>query len=192
MTILQVLILLVIIFIPFYIFLKLKITTFTKSLQEKSTKIIHLQSTLDALRTTTIDPNEYVHKHIYKSAVSEKNEYINLIIQKLNESIEKNSALVQEIEQLSGKQKSEQVRLGQIAEQLIPFLHKFKYNPKNLKPLFQPIDYIAFEDDKIVFIEVKTGNSKLSTKQNHIKRLIESGEVYFEIHRISSEDYNVE
>jgi predicted Holliday junction resolvase-like endonuclease len=72
------------------------------------------------------------------------------------------------------QKKSGEVRLGHIAEKLAPFLEDFTYDPSNATFLGQPIDYIVFEDEEIVFVEIKSGNAKLSPKQKHIKELIEN------------------
>jgi predicted Holliday junction resolvase-like endonuclease len=84
---------------------------------------------------------------------------------------------------LSQKKQSE-VILGQITEQLVPFLDQFPYNPKQCQFLGQPIDYIIFEDEKVIFVEVKSGNSRLSKKQRLIKSNIEEGKVEFKEIRI--------
>jgi predicted Holliday junction resolvase-like endonuclease len=80
---------------------------------------------------------------------------------------------------------SSEVRLGQIAEHLVPFLENFKHDPKRAHFLGMPIDYIVFDDDKITFVEVKTGYSHLSPKQQAIKKLIEDKQVYWEELRLS-------
>ena len=80
---------------------------------------------------------------------------------------------------------SSEVRLGQIAEHLVPFLDNFKHDPKRAHFLGMPIDYIVFENDKITFVEVKTGYSHLSPKQQAIKKLIEDKQVYWEELRLS-------
>lgn len=83
------------------------------------------------------------------------------------------------------QKKSSEVRLGQISEQLAPFLTDFKYNPKKAHFLGMPIDYIIFEEDKIVFLEVKSGQAKLSTTQRAIKRLVENNKVVWEVMQIN-------
>ncbi len=83
------------------------------------------------------------------------------------------------------QKKSSEVRLGQISENLAPFLKSFKYNPKKAHFLGNPIDYIVFEDDKIVFLEIKSGESKLSDGQKNIKKLIIEGKVEFDQMRIN-------
>lgn len=42
-----------------------------------------------------------------------------------------------------------------------------------------PIDGICFDEDSIKFIEIKTGNSKLSQKQEKIKKMVENKKVEF-------------
>jgi len=72
------------------------------------------------------------------------------------------------------QKKSSEVRLGQIAEKLAPFLEDFPYSPEDATFLGQPIDYIIFDDASIVFVEIKTGKSKLSAKQRHIRDLVKN------------------
>ena len=90
------------------------------------------------------------------------------------------------------KRKSSEVKLGAIAETLTPFLEGFPYNPKNLRSLGSPIDYVSFEEEEVTFIEVKSGESKLSKRQRDIQKLVEEGKVKFEIHRIGEKGLKVE
>lgn len=79
--------------------------------------------------------------------------------------------------------KSSEIRTGNIAEQLAPLLMD-THETKGLKWLGQPIDYIAFDKDKITFIEVKSGKSHLSFNQKQIRKLVEEKKVFFEEFRI--------
>jgi predicted Holliday junction resolvase-like endonuclease len=83
------------------------------------------------------------------------------------------------------QKKSGEVRLGHIAEKLAPFLKDFIYSPENATFLGQPIDYIVFEDDEVVFVEIKSGNAQLSPKQRHIKKLVQNKCVSWKTMRIS-------
>ena len=85
---------------------------------------------------------------------------------------------------LSQKKKSE-VRLGQITEHIVPFLDAFPYNPKRAQFLGSPIDFVVFESDEIIFVEVKTGRSRLTKGQKHIKNLVEHKKVNWKTIRIS-------
>lgn len=88
-----------------------------------------------------------------------------------------NDVLLEEFKKLRKAKKSSEVRLGKIGEQLFPFLHNYPYDAKDFRFIGSPIDGIQFEEDVIVFVEVKTGNSKLTSKQKHIKSLIKRKKV---------------
>jgi predicted Holliday junction resolvase-like endonuclease len=92
---------------------------------------------------------------------------------------------------LKSQQQSKSVRLGQLTEQILPLHIQFPYDFKLLRPMFQPVDYVYFGEDKIVFIEIKMGTSQLSQKQKDIRRLVEEGKVYFEEHRVAEQGYTV-
>jgi predicted Holliday junction resolvase-like endonuclease len=93
---------------------------------------------------------------------------------------EKNRALL-------SQKKSSETRLGQISEHLVPFLQNCKHDPKTMHFLGNPIDYIVFDfdDGKITFLEVKSGNSKPSKRQKIIKNIIKSGRIAYEEIRIN-------
>lgn len=71
-------------------------------------------------------------------------------------------------------------KYGKITEQFLPFLDSFPYDPSNFRFLGTPIDGVQFEEDKIVFFEFKSGNSRMSVKQNNIKKLINDKKIFFE------------
>lgn len=82
------------------------------------------------------------------------------------------------------QKKSSEVRLGKIAENLAP-LYNWPYNPSNAHFIGQPIDFIQFEDDEIIFIEVKSGNARLSKSQKNIRDIINNKKVSFATYRIN-------
>jgi predicted Holliday junction resolvase-like endonuclease len=93
-------------------------------------------------------------------------------------------SLIKEKRKVLSQKKSSEVITGQIAEKLAPFLEHFKYNPQNSVFLGQPIDYLVFEKDEIVFVEIKSGNARLSKKQKEIKDLIKNNKVNWKEIRI--------
>ena len=97
---------------------------------------------------------------------------------------EKYKKLKKDFDTLLSHKKSSEVRLGQISEQLAPFLDLFPYDPKKISFLGNPIDYVYFGEDKVVIIEIKSGNSRLSKKQKLIKSLINGGKVEWDEIRI--------
>lgn len=81
-----------------------------------------------------------------------------------------------------------EVRLGAIGEHLSPFLENWPFaDAKTFCPLGAPIDGINFGKDKITFIEIKTGGSRLSKSQKKVKELVSRGEIDFLEFRISDE-----
>ncbi len=76
--------------------------------------------------------------------------------------------------------------LGKIAEHIAPLIimTRLGINPKDLRFLGTPVDYIAFKglndgnSQEIIFIEVKSGkSSSLSPRERAIKRLVEERKV---------------
>jgi len=82
------------------------------------------------------------------------------------------------------QKKSSEVRLGNIAETLAPFLDQFDFDPENCIFLGRPIDYISFDDEVVTLIEVKSGKAQLNSKQRHIRDLVKSKQVAWKEIRI--------
>ena len=80
-------------------------------------------------------------------------------------------------ENLKHDYKSMYVKHGKSFEQLFPFMKNYPYEYRNFRFIGNPIDGLSFENDKIVFMEFKTGDSKLSEKQKKIKSLVENKKV---------------
>jgi predicted Holliday junction resolvase-like endonuclease len=85
---------------------------------------------------------------------------------------------------------------GKFTEQLVPFFPDFAYDPTEVRFIGSPIDMVVFpglaqgDPQEIVILEVKTGNSQLTTVQKKIRQLVEDGMVRWdEIHQqIDGED----
>jgi predicted Holliday junction resolvase-like endonuclease len=121
---------------------------------------------------------------LYKAVedfIKAQKRYFENQIKDLNEFINNQK---QEMALIRSQKKSSEVRLGQIAEQLTPFLDHFKYDPKKCQFLGQPIDYIVFDQNEVVFIEVKTGNARLTDSQKKIRNNVNAKRVRFEEIRI--------
>lgn len=86
---------------------------------------------------------------------------------------------------ITSQKKSSEVRLGNIAETLAPFLDQFDFDPENCVFLGKPIDYISFADDEITLIEVKSGKSQLNSRQRHIRDQVKSNLVAWKEIRIN-------
>lgn len=76
--------------------------------------------------------------------------------------------------------KSAYIKFGKTFEQYAPFTEKFTESERNnFYFLGQPIDGVIFDEDSIKIVEIKTGNSNLSPKQEKIKKLVQEGKVSF-------------
>lgn len=85
--------------------------------------------------------------------------------------------LKKQYEELLKVKRSENVKHGQTWEQFVPFAKDFPFSKNDFKFIGQPIDGIVFADDKISFVEIKTGSSGLNVKQREIRKLIEDKKV---------------
>lgn len=139
---------------------------------------------LEAYKKLVPDLGSVIPMSHYREVVDEKNSSITTIRSQL-EQAEK------ELSDLKSQQQSKSVRLGLLTENVLPFHSDFKYNVKELVPMFRPIDYVVFAEDEIVFLEIKVGTSQLSDKQKKIRSLINSGKVRFEEHRVNENGYSV-
>jgi predicted Holliday junction resolvase-like endonuclease len=82
------------------------------------------------------------------------------------------------------QKKQSEIVTGQVAEKLAPFLKDFKHDPQHIQFLGNPIDYIAFEEKGVTLIEIKSANSRLTKKQQTIKKQVKSKKVFWEEFRI--------
>jgi predicted Holliday junction resolvase-like endonuclease len=91
--------------------------------------------------------------------------------------------------------KSSAVLSGKVTEHLAPYLPGFPYDPRDARFLGSPIDLIVFdgmaENDvrEIVFLEVKTGSSSLSTRERRVRDAVEERRVSWRLfHREAGHD----
>lgn len=83
-------------------------------------------------------------------------------------------------EQLEGAQSSKQslaTTYGRITEQWAPFMQGYPYDPKNFRFLGSPVDGIQFETDRVVFVEFKANESRLTEREARIRELVQAGRV---------------
>jgi predicted Holliday junction resolvase-like endonuclease len=67
------------------------------------------------------------------------------------------------------------VTAGKVYEQLVPYLPDFPFNPKDVRFLGSPVDFVVFDGlsegavKRIVFIEVKSGGAGLSARERSVR-----------------------
>jgi len=86
--------------------------------------------------------------------------------------------------------RSKVVTLGKIAEHFAPYLPGWNYNPNDARFLGSPIDFVVFDGmsegviNSVVFIEIKTGNAHLSSREQDLQDIICLKKVKHEVIRI--------
>jgi predicted Holliday junction resolvase-like endonuclease len=89
-------------------------------------------------------------------------------------------------------QRSLAVTVGKVSEQLVPYLPDFHFNPKDVRFLGSPVDLVVFDGldagavRRVIFIEVKTGASGLSTRERQVRDAIQAGNVEWTELRVPS------
>jgi predicted Holliday junction resolvase-like endonuclease len=96
----------------------------------------------------------------------------------------KNKQLQKKYDKLLTQKKSSEVRLGKVAENMAPFFSDWPYDPNRFRFLGNPIDGISFNDDEVVFVEIKSGGARLSKSQKHVKELVRAGKIKFVSFRV--------
>jgi predicted Holliday junction resolvase-like endonuclease len=92
------------------------------------------------------------------------------------------SRYLKKIRQDSVKQ-SQAVISGKVYEQLLPYLPGFPFSPKDVRFLGSPVDLVVFEGldrgalERVVFVEVKTGQATLSLRERQLRDAVRAGRV---------------
>jgi predicted Holliday junction resolvase-like endonuclease len=92
-------------------------------------------------------------------------------------------ALMKEARQ-QAVQRSRSTLLGKFFEHLAPFLQRFGHDPRDVRAIMDPIDYVVFDGltvdrrvERVTFVEVKSGTARESTTQKSIAESIRRGRV---------------
>tara|TARA_B100001750_G_C15475368_1_gene582171 strand:+ start:575 stop:958 length:384 start_codon:yes stop_codon:yes gene_type:complete len=94
------------------------------------------------------------------------------------------SRMSRELKQEQFRNRSLSSKYGKLTEQFLPLIDSYPWNSQKFRFLGSPIDGVQFEDDKVIFVEFKTGNSQLSKNQRHIRDIVEANKVEFQIIKI--------
>ncbi len=96
-------------------------------------------------------------------------------------------------------QRSRSTLLGHLFERLAPFFQRFDHDPRDVRPMMNPIDYVVFDGltvnrkvDRIVFVEVKCGTSRESQAQKSIIQTIREGRVSVETWQVGKKGIPLE
>jgi predicted Holliday junction resolvase-like endonuclease len=89
-------------------------------------------------------------------------------------------------------QRSRSVLSGMFAEQLAPYLPDFPFSPTEAKFIGAPIDFLVFKGmdahhiEEVIFVEVKSGSSRLNHNEHRLKDAIENKRVRWHEYRVPS------
>jgi predicted Holliday junction resolvase-like endonuclease len=89
--------------------------------------------------------------------------------------------------------KSRATLLGKLFERLAPFFQRFNHDPRDIRPILEPIDYICFDGltverrvNRITFVEVKAGTSNVTPSERSIIDAVKEGRVSTEVWRFGN------
>ncbi len=156
------------------------------SLKKKQTNADSLKEENTFLKNQFNQSQEYFSKQQqsledYRKELEHKESFLTESNKKLAEQLAEET---EKHKKILNQKKSSEVRLGHIAETLAPFLDQFDFEPEQCSFLGKPIDYVSFGDDEITFIEVKSGNSQLNSKQRNIRDQVKNKQINWKEIRI--------
>ena len=89
---------------------------------------------------------------------------------------------------------SRAVLSGQFSEQIAPYMPGFPYKPAEARFMGKPVDFIVFKGmdekkiDKVVFVEVKTGQGKLNNVEKSLKEAVQNKKVEWYDYNLKKSD----
>ena len=81
---------------------------------------------------------------------------------------------------------------GKVTEHLAPYLPHFPYDPRDARFLGTPVDLIVFDGmsdndvREIVFVEVKTGSSSLTTRERRVRDAVQEKRVSWKMFHLET------
>jgi len=123
-----------------------------------------------------------VARHRADEAEQDASEKYTAALMRAGEDFKKREVKVRE----DAIKRSKAVVTGKVFEHLVPFTEGFGYNPRDVRFLGSPVDFLIFEGlsegevDRVVFVEVKTGLSRLSKRERQVAEAIRRGDVDYE------------
>ena len=85
---------------------------------------------------------------------------------------------------------SRAVLSGQFSEQIAPYMPGFPYSPTEARFIGKPIDFVVFKGmdskkiDEVVFVEVKSGQSRLSGVEKSLKSAVDEKKISWHEYRV--------
>jgi len=83
---------------------------------------------------------------------------------------------------------------GQVFEQLVPHFPEWNYTPSDARFLGSPLDFVVFDGlskgkvENVIFVEVKSRQSKETSRQRSARKAIKEGKVSYELLEICTQN----
>jgi predicted Holliday junction resolvase-like endonuclease len=126
----------------------------------------------------------------YMDNFSEKAKQQYREVKKALETQEKEIKDMRKAMKTTSKVGAQAVNLGFLMERLTPCMQTFPFEHNDCRSLFDPIDYLVFSGlqenhsvDKIIFMDIKTGQARLSRSQKEIKNAVEQKHVLWDTYQ---------
>jgi predicted Holliday junction resolvase-like endonuclease len=176
--------------IVYFIFAKAAEKPDTGELEKLKREIEVQEMQLNVYIKMAQDRQKTVPEETHNKALRERQDVIEYLKKEMTTLQAAGAEIAEQLRQEKSRTKSEQVRMGLIGENLLPFLEGFPYDRKLLTVMLKPIDFLFFGEKEIVFLEIKTGNAQLTQKQKNIKEIVEKKNVRFEVWQINEQGVN--
>ena len=92
---------------------------------------------------------------------------------------------------LSAIRGSQAAVAGRVFGRVAPYLPDFGYNPKDVRFVGDPVDFVVFDGLKegsvrgVMFVEVKTGGGTLNGNERKVRRAVDERRVKWALYRIA-------
>jgi predicted Holliday junction resolvase-like endonuclease len=161
---------------------------------QKSNELNLLRASQEEFRATAQrQAADSLEKQLSVFRTTELAEARNLARQQSKLEYDQKLAGIIESQRADAIKKSRAVNRGLVAEQLAPHMAGFAYNPKDCHFLGSPVDYVVFSGldagklDRIVLLEVKTGESTMNARERQVRDAVQEARVSYEIFKLEGE-----
>ncbi|PIU22030.1 MAG: hypothetical protein COT14_03470 [Candidatus Diapherotrites archaeon CG08_land_8_20_14_0_20_30_16] len=110
----------------------------------------------------------------------------------LKRSFDKKLDLILKTEREDAIKRSRSSLTGLFSEQLSPYFPDFPYSPTECKFLGKPVDFVIFKGadenniKEVVFLEIKSGESKLNKQEKNLKETILNKKVKWDEYKVQN------
>lgn len=163
-----------------------------RRLQKERNELNDRAAEIDALEEELASREDEVNS--FEKDLNRRERNLNREVKTMAGEYLKSDSRVKELIRKSSKDavlKSRTALLGKLFERLSPFFRGFNHDPRDIRPIMEPIDYVCFDGltvnrrvNQITFVEVKAGTSSVTSCENSILQAVKDGRVGTEVWRL--------